>query len=159
MVPHPGRIREVNSNVAAAVVLAAQEAGLAGKALGSTKAEVISALKAAMWSPPGYTAKSPVCWDGTPPPSQRRTRSLPAGLAQRTPRTTHEPEQASQQSTIRLTRSALHLMPVFGPVPLPPLSPHASNHVRSLAGGMRATGGRQAEAVHAHQVRLWWAQE
>jgi len=58
VVPHPGRIREVNSNVATAVVLAAQKAGLAGKPLGSTPAEVESTLKAAMWSPPGDTVKS-----------------------------------------------------------------------------------------------------
>jgi len=77
VVPHPGRIREVNSNVAAAVVLAAQEAGLAGKALGSTKAEVISALKAAMWSPPGYTAKSP---EAAKPKPFMRTKSDFGGL-------------------------------------------------------------------------------
>eukprot|EP00320_Phaeocystis_rex_P013857 CAMPEP_0119066370 /NCGR_PEP_ID=MMETSP1178-20130426/8932_1 /TAXON_ID=33656 /ORGANISM="unid sp, Strain CCMP2000" /LENGTH=685 /DNA_ID=CAMNT_0007047965 /DNA_START=40 /DNA_END=2097 /DNA_ORIENTATION=+ len=51
VVPHPARIRTVAENVATAVVLAAQAAGLAGKCLGSTKVEVAAALKAAMWSP------------------------------------------------------------------------------------------------------------
>ena len=43
--PHPARIRAVAENVATAVVLAAQASGLAGKQLGSSKAEVTAALK------------------------------------------------------------------------------------------------------------------
>jgi len=51
VVPHPSRIRQVAENVAAAVVLAAQAAGIATKPLGESPAEVAAALKAAMWSP------------------------------------------------------------------------------------------------------------
>ena len=51
MVPNPERIREVNHNVATAVVLAAQTAGLASTNLGGDKAAVSAALTAAMWNP------------------------------------------------------------------------------------------------------------
>ena len=56
VVPHPSRIRDVNMNVAAAVVLKAQELGLAAEPLGKTAAEIKEVLAAKMWNP---TAKMP----------------------------------------------------------------------------------------------------
>lgn len=49
--PNTARIREVSLNVATAVVLGAQRAGLAGKRLGDNEAAVKAALGKMMWSP------------------------------------------------------------------------------------------------------------
>jgi len=51
VVPHPSRIRDVNINVATAVVLKAQELGIAGEFLGKTADVVREKLKAKMWMP------------------------------------------------------------------------------------------------------------
>ncbi|CAJ1447445.1 unnamed protein product [Effrenium voratum] len=51
VLPCTARIREVGLKVATAVVLAAQEAGLARKKLGSTEEEVAKALRALRWEP------------------------------------------------------------------------------------------------------------
>jgi len=51
VVPHPDRIREVGLNVATAVVLCIQEAGLADEHLGHTREEVRVALMKKMWAP------------------------------------------------------------------------------------------------------------
>lgn len=51
VVPHAARIRQVGLEVATAVVLRAQELGLAGKTLGAGAAEVRAALAAQMWEP------------------------------------------------------------------------------------------------------------
>ena len=51
VVPHPSRIRDVSEHVAAAVVLAAQAQGLAGKTVGGSAAEVKAELKKMMWNP------------------------------------------------------------------------------------------------------------
>ncbi len=61
---------QVAENVATAVVLKAQADGLARKPLGKGRAQVASALKAAMWSPP--TAQRP--------PAFRRTASDMGGV-------------------------------------------------------------------------------
>eukprot|EP00931_Biecheleriopsis_adriatica_P016073 TRINITY_DN11974_c0_g1_i1.p1 TRINITY_DN11974_c0_g1~~TRINITY_DN11974_c0_g1_i1.p1 ORF type:complete len:622 (+),score=132.73 TRINITY_DN11974_c0_g1_i1:58-1923(+) len=51
VVPNPARIREVAENVAVAVVLECQKQGLASEGLGSSEAEVRSALKLKQWKP------------------------------------------------------------------------------------------------------------
>lgn len=51
VVPRRDRIREVSLDVATAVVLAAQEMGLAGRRLGSSRAEVKEALAKMRWTP------------------------------------------------------------------------------------------------------------
>ena len=59
VVPSPSRIRAVSEHVATAVVLAAQEQGLAGKTVGSSAAEVKAALKKMMWNPDPVTYFAP----------------------------------------------------------------------------------------------------
>ena len=51
VVPHPDRIRDVSLNVATAICLESQKLGLANISLGTTSAEVRSALEKLMWSP------------------------------------------------------------------------------------------------------------
>ncbi|CAJ1355194.1 unnamed protein product [Effrenium voratum] len=51
VMPNTGRIREVGHNVAVAVVIAAQKAGLAQQKLGNTAQEVSEQLTAMMWDP------------------------------------------------------------------------------------------------------------
>jgi len=51
VIPDRKRLREVNTNVAVAVVLEAQKMGLATKILGANEAEVKEAVKKAMWEP------------------------------------------------------------------------------------------------------------
>jgi malate dehydrogenase (oxaloacetate-decarboxylating)(NADP+) len=51
VIPDRKRLREVNTNVAVAVVLEAQKMGLATKILGASEAEVREAVKKAMWEP------------------------------------------------------------------------------------------------------------
>ena len=91
VVPHPARIRAVAENVATAVVLAAQASGLAGKQLGSSKAEVTAALKKAMWSPNECaTAKAAgattgLTSGGTKPGIRRSASDLSGGLDQEDP--------------------------------------------------------------------------
>lgn len=51
VVPHPDRIRDVGLNVATAVVLHLQEAGLAELSLGDSQAEVRAVLSKKMWAP------------------------------------------------------------------------------------------------------------
>ena len=58
VVPHPSRIRSIAEGVAKAVVLAAQEKGLATKTLGAGAAEVSEALAGLMWSPATETRQS-----------------------------------------------------------------------------------------------------
>jgi len=62
VVPHPGRIRECAHNVAVAVVLAAQEMGLAQKELGKTYDEVSAALKSMMWNPKDMHKVTPIAF-------------------------------------------------------------------------------------------------
>ena len=91
VVPHPARIRAVAENVATAVVLAAQASGLAGKQLGSSKAEVTAALKKAMWSPNECaTAKAAgattgLTSGGTKPGIRRSASDMSGGLDQEDP--------------------------------------------------------------------------
>ena len=51
VIPTRNRLREVNLNVATAVVWECQKLGLARKPLGGTVAEVRTTLQAAMWCP------------------------------------------------------------------------------------------------------------
>ena len=51
VIPHRDRLREVNLNVAAAVVMEAQRLKLAGKTLGQTEEQVKAVLSDAMWTP------------------------------------------------------------------------------------------------------------
>jgi len=51
VIPHRGRVQEVNLNVATAVALEAQNLGLAGRKLGADAAEVKAALRDMMWVP------------------------------------------------------------------------------------------------------------
>ena len=51
VIPHRDRLREVNLNVATAVVMEAQRLNLAGKSMGETEEHVKAALSDAMWSP------------------------------------------------------------------------------------------------------------
>jgi len=91
VVPHPARIRAVAENVATAVVLAAQASGLAGKQLGSSKAEVTAALKKAMWSPTECTtakaagATTGLTSGGARPSVRRSASDLSGGLDQEDP--------------------------------------------------------------------------
>lgn len=51
VVPNPMRMRDVSANVATAVVLACDKAGVATRKVGGTREEVHSALVASMWRP------------------------------------------------------------------------------------------------------------
>jgi malate dehydrogenase (oxaloacetate-decarboxylating)(NADP+) len=51
VISHRDRLREVNLNVATAVVMEAQRLNLAGKSMGETEEHVKAALSDAMWSP------------------------------------------------------------------------------------------------------------